>query len=78
MSEELARPIRWEWRYVAGMLSIGFFCYVICYVIWWGKADNGLHSSALSWSFMCMLAVLVGMGVAASIPDILKLMGKSQ
>jgi hypothetical protein len=46
-----------------GALSIIFFGYIIIYLIFWGKAENSLHQSALSWSFLGIVGILAAFGL---------------
>jgi hypothetical protein len=51
-----------NWRSFAGVTSGLFFAAVITWIILYGKPENSLHASALSWSFTALLGLLVSVG----------------
>lgn len=48
-----------------------FFSFIIVYLIFYGKPDNSLHSSALAWAFLGDMGILAALGfgqIVESIP----------
>lgn len=48
-------------------------CATVGWLLVYGKADNSLHSSALSWSFTLIGVIVIGFGIGAALPQILEL-----
>ena len=65
-----------------GQAIIGITVLILCgvLVVWlmmFGKADNSLHSSALSWSFTLIGVIVIGFGIGAALPQILELVRRT-
>lgn len=69
-------PIRWEWRYALGVVVLLFNALCIGWCMLYGKSDNLLHQNALSWSYILSGGILAGLGLGASLPQIMQIMGK--
>lgn len=72
------QPIRWEWRYLAGMLTLAFNGGMIIWLILYGRSENLLHQNALSWAFILSAGVLAGFGLGAVIDPIARISGASK
>jgi hypothetical protein len=55
-------------KMMIAMVTLTFNGAVIGYLLWKGKPDNSLHSSALSWSYISGLTILAGLGFGAVAP----------
>lgn len=64
---EVQQPIRWEWRYVAGVGTLIFNACMIVWLVTKGRADSALHKDALDWCFIMSGGILAGLGLGASI-----------
>ena len=51
-----------NWRSFAGVTSGLFFAAVIVWLVLYGKPENSLHASAMSWSFTVIIGILVSVG----------------
>lgn len=58
------------WKLFVALLTLAYQACTVAYLIWRGKPENSLHSSALSWSYMTALAVLAGLGFGEVAPVI--------
>ena len=62
------QPVRWEWRYVLGVLTIAQMSAIIWWCLLYGRSENLLHQNAESWAFIITGAVLAGLGLGAALP----------
>lgn len=78
MSEEDAPSARsaWNVRIIFGSAALAFCLAVISFIVVKGTPGNSLHDSALSWSFMLVIAILAGFGVGTVAEPILALFKK--
>jgi hypothetical protein len=49
-------------KIIFAIVTLLFCASVIVWIILYGKGDNSLHASALSWSFSIAAGVLAGIG----------------
>lgn len=68
MADELPAPINNTGRAIFMAATLVFCGSLIVWVILFGKAENGLHQTALSWSFTLMAVVLAAIGVGSVLP----------
>jgi MFS family permease len=63
--------------YLAGFTLL--FCFgTIVYLIAYGKSENGLHSTAMSWAWLAILVILGGIGFGAVLPSVMSLKGSTK
>jgi hypothetical protein len=51
-----------NWRSFAGVSSGLFFAGTIVWLVLYGRPENSLHASAMSWSFCGLIGILVSVG----------------
>lgn len=51
-----------NWRSFAGVTSGLFFAAIVVWLVLYGKPENSLHASALSWSFTGIIGLLISVG----------------
>lgn len=54
------------WRAITGVFTYAFFIGMIVGITFWGKPDNSLHASALSWCFTGFIGLLAAVGFAGT------------
>lgn len=67
-----------NWRTFAGVASGVFFAYTITWLLMYGKPENSLHASALSWSFTGFIGLLVSVGFTAAATIVLPKVGTAK
>jgi hypothetical protein len=71
-------PVNTSWRIAFAWAALGFTGGVVWWLLLYGKADNSLHASALSWAFMISGGVLAGVGFGAISNLIPSVFGKGE
>jgi hypothetical protein len=61
-----------NWRALTGVASFLLFATTIVWLLLYGKPDNSLHQSALSWSYFGLLGIIVSVGFS-SVMDLITL-----
>ncbi len=54
------------------ILALTFNGSIIIYLLWRGKSDNSLHTSALAWSYATGVGILAGLGFGELAPLLAK------
>jgi hypothetical protein len=65
---EVEQPVRWEWRYVLGVLTVAQMSGIVWWCMLYGHSENLLHQNAESWAFILSAGVLAGLGLGAALP----------
>jgi uncharacterized membrane protein len=73
---EVEQPVRWEWRYVLGVLTVAQMSGIVWWCMLYGRSENLLHQNAESWAFIIIGAVLAGLGLGAALPALTGLLGR--
>lgn len=58
-------PLGPRTRVTAAAIGGAFSMAMAVYIVMKGSPTNSLHESALSWSFMMIMAILIGLGFGA-------------
>lgn len=56
---------------VVALLVLMFCIGTIIFLLAYGNSANGLHVTALSWSYLLIGALLAGLGIGAALPSVL-------
>ncbi len=56
---------------VVALLTLLFCVGTIAGLLYFGNAQNGLHVTALSWSYTLIGAILTGLGIGTILPTVL-------
>jgi hypothetical protein len=54
-----------KWKIAFAVLALAFNAGLVVWLMLYGKPDNSLHTSALSWAFTLSVGVLAGGGFGA-------------
>lgn len=65
-------------RTLIGLSTLGGTSMLIIWLMLYGKSDNSLHQSALSWAFTLHALILVGFGFGAALPLLAALLPKGK
>lgn len=68
MADEPAVSLNNSWKIAVTLLALAFHAGIVVWLIAYGRADNSLHASALSWAFATAAGVLAGIGFGALAP----------
>ena len=68
----------WNARIVFGSIALAFCMGMVAFTTLAGETGNSLHSSAQSWSFALIGAILLGFGVGSMLEPVLLAMGKGK
>jgi len=71
MQDDLPQPVismNNTWKTVITIAVLLFHGAIVVYLIFYGKSDNSLHTSAMAWSFATGAAILAGLGFGAIAP----------
>jgi hypothetical protein len=63
---------------IVAIVILVFSMSTIAWLIFEGKADNGLHATALSWSYTMLGIVMAALGLAPFIAQIMPLIRKPE
>lgn len=67
-NDVLEPPANRTLRALIGLSTLGGTSMLIVWLMLYGKGDNSLHTSALSWAFTLHALILVGFGFGAALP----------
>lgn len=70
-------PVNRTGQAIIGICVLIACCATVGWLLVFGKADNSLHSSALSWSFTLIGVIVIGFGIGAALPQILELVRRT-
>lgn len=76
--EALEPPANKTLRALIGLATLGGTSMLIVWLMLYGKGDNSLHTSALSWAFTLHALILVGFGFGAALPALSSLLPKAK
>jgi hypothetical protein len=54
-----------KWKIAFAVLALAFNAGLVVWLMLYGKPENSLHTSALSWAFTLSAGVLAGVGFGA-------------
>ena len=61
---------------IVAVAVLVFSMATICWLIFNGKADNGLHQTAMSWSYTMLAIVMAALGLAPFVAQVMPLIRK--
>lgn len=67
-----------SWRLAFAWVTLAFTGAVVWYLLLYGRGDNSLHASALSWAFLLSGCVLAGVGFGSVSNLIPTIFGKGE
>lgn len=75
MTDDTTTYVNNTGRAALALVALAFNAAIILYLIYYGKAENSLHASALAWSYATSIALLAGLGLGAALPTVLQILG---
>lgn len=64
------------WVTISTITCLLFNAGVVCWLLAFGRSDNALHVTAMSWSYMTAAGMFAGLGFGALAPMVSMLMGR--
>lgn len=78
MTELLEPPANKTLRALIGLTTLAATTILIAWLMFYGKSENSLHQSALSWAFTLHALILVGFGFGAALPTLANLLPRAK
>lgn len=78
VNDALEPPANKTLRALIGLTTLGATTALIIWLMLYGKSENSLHTSALSWAFTLHALILVGFGFGAALPALINLLPRAK